>query len=59
MDVNKAVLDALRKSGKAMKSGELAEQSGLDKKDVDKALKELKRQGLIESPKVCYYAITK
>ena len=59
MDVNKTLIDTLKKAGKALKSGELAEQSGLDKKDVDKAIKELKKQGLIGLPKNCYYAIKK
>ncbi len=59
MDNNKTVLETLKKAGKAMKSSELAEQSGLDKKVVDKALKELKTQGVIDCPKNCYYAIKK
>lgn len=34
---------------------EIAEVSGLDKKEVDKAMKVLKTEGRIESPKVCYW----
>jgi biotin operon repressor len=49
------VLQALNKSGKAMKSGEIAEAIGLDKKEVDKALKSLKIGGKIFSPKNCFY----
>jgi predicted transcriptional regulator len=49
------VLDAMKKAGKALKAGEIAELSGLDKKEVDKAMKELKAEGAIESPKVCYW----
>lgn len=56
MDANEKVLEILKSAGKPMKGNELAEQSGLDRKAVDKALKELKKQGLIASPKVCYYA---
>ncbi len=56
MAVNDKVLETLKKTGKPMKSAELAEQLGLDKKDVDKALKELKKQNLINCPKACYYA---
>ncbi len=40
-----------------MKAAEIAEQIGVDKKEVDKAIKELKKQGTIESPKACYYGI--
>jgi biotin operon repressor len=49
------VLQALKKSGKAMKSGEIAEAIGLDKKKVDKALKGLKNDGKVFSPKNCFY----
>lgn len=50
------VLEVLKTNGEAMKSAEIAEKSGLDKKDVDKAIKKLKEEGKIESPKRCYYA---
>jgi hypothetical protein len=32
------------------------EKSGLDKKEVEKAIKELKKEDLIMSPKRCYYS---
>ena len=38
-----------------LKAGEIAEAAGLDKKEVDKAMKVLKTEGKIESPKVCYW----
>jgi hypothetical protein len=49
------VLQALKKSGKPMKSAEIAESAGIDKKEVDKALKALKAEEKIFSPKVCFY----
>jgi Mn-dependent DtxR family transcriptional regulator len=49
------VLQELKKSGKPMKSGEIAGVLGLDKKEVDKALKNLKTLGKIFSPKNCFY----
>lgn len=49
------VFDAMKKAGKALKAGEIAEITGLDKKDVDKAMKELKKEEKIISPKVCYW----
>lgn len=49
------VLDALKSAGKPLKAGEIAEAIGLDKKEVDKAMKVLKTEGRIESPKVCYW----
>ena len=49
------VLEAMQKSGKALKSGEIAEISGLDKKEVDKAMKILKEEDKIVSPKRCFW----
>jgi DNA-binding transcriptional regulator GbsR (MarR family) len=54
MSVEK-VLNAMKAAGKPLKAGEIAEVSGLDKKEVDKAMKVLKTEGKIESPKVCYW----
>jgi biotin operon repressor len=49
------VLQVLKKSGNPMKSGEIAEIAGIDKKEVDKAIKKLKSEDKIFSPKNCYY----
>jgi len=56
MEVTEIVLDTLSKSDTPLKSGEIAEKSGIDKKEVDKALKNLKKEESIISPKRCYYA---
>ncbi len=55
MEAKAKVLDAMKAAGKPVKAGELAEMTGLDKKEVDKAMKELKTEGAIESPKVCFW----
>ncbi|OFX89066.1 MAG: MarR family transcriptional regulator [Bacteroidetes bacterium GWF2_33_16] len=55
MDNTQKVLDAMKKAGKALKAGEIAEIAGIDKKDVDKAMNVLKKDGKIVSPKVCYW----
>ncbi|WP_345781535.1 HTH domain-containing protein [Persephonella sp.] len=56
MSMEEKVLEALEKAGKPLKSGEIAEITGLDKKEVDKVIKKLKKEGKIQSPKRCYYA---
>lgn len=56
MGVNETVLEALKNAKDPLKAGEIAEITGLDKKDVDKAIKALKAEDLITSPKRCYYA---
>ncbi len=58
MDANAKVLATLKKAGKPMKSAEIAEAAGIEKKDVDKAIKDLKKDGAIQSPKACYYSIS-
>jgi len=49
------ILETLNAAGKALKAGEIAEASGLDKKEVDKAMKLLKTEGKIVSPKRCFW----
>ncbi|ACO03469.1 MAG TPA: HTH domain-containing protein [Persephonella sp.] len=56
MSIEQQVLEAMQKAGKPLRSGEIAELTGLDKKEVEKAIKKLKKEGKIESPKRCYYA---
>ena len=55
MDAKNKVLDTMKSAGKALKAGEIAELSGLEKKVVDKAMKELKAEEQIVSPKFCYW----
>jgi len=50
------VLEALEKAGKPLTSGEVAEITGLPKKEVSKIMIALKKKGEVASPKRCYYA---
>lgn len=54
MSVEK-VLETMKAAGKPLKAGEIAEASGLDKKEVDKAMKVLKAEEKIVSPKRCFW----
>ena len=56
MSVEEKVLEVMKKAGKPLKTGEIVELTGLDKKEVEKVIKKLKKEGKIESPKRCYYA---
>lgn len=49
------VLEAMKAAGKPMKAGEIVEATGLDKKEVDKAMKMLKTEEAIVSPKRCFW----
>ncbi len=55
MNIEEIVLATLASAGKPMKSGEIAEKAGIDKKDVDNVIKKLKKEEKVWSPKVCYY----
>ena len=49
------VMDAIRKAGKPVSAGQIVELAGIDRKEVDKAMKKLKTEGKITSPKNCYW----
>ncbi len=59
MDTVELVFKTFAEAGKPLKSGEVAEMAGLDKKEVDKAIKKLKSEEKIVSPKRCYYEAKK
>lgn len=58
MSVEK-VLAAMSIAGKPMKAGEIAESTGLDKKEVEKAMNQLKKEGKIISPVRCAWEVKK
>ncbi|MBR1777320.1 MAG: transcriptional regulator [Alphaproteobacteria bacterium] len=47
------ILDMMKKAGEPLNAGKVAELSGLDRKAVDKAFAELKKDGAIVSPVRC------
>ena len=53
MDDKNTVLEAMRKAGEPVNAGKIAELTGLDRKAVDKAMTELKKEGAIVSPVRC------
>lgn len=55
MEAKEKVLDILKKSEKPLKAGEIVEKTGLDKTQVDKAMKQLKAEELIISPQRCMW----
>ncbi|MBC8525154.1 MAG: MarR family transcriptional regulator [Chlorobium phaeobacteroides] len=55
MEAKDTVLEIMRKEHKPLSAGQIAEISGLDRKEVDKAMKTLKNEDLIVSPRRCYW----
>ncbi len=57
--MEKKILDTLTKTGKPMRTGEIAEKAGLDKAAVEKAIKKMKADDIVFSPQRCFYDIRK
>ena len=53
MSDKEIVLETMKKAGEPVNAGNVAEMSGLDRKVVDKAFNELKKEGAIVSPVRC------
>jgi DNA-binding MarR family transcriptional regulator len=59
MESKDAIIKALELAGKPLKGGEIADASGVDKKEVDKQIKKLVAEGKVNSPVRCFYALVK
>ncbi|MBB6623341.1 MarR family transcriptional regulator [Clostridium gasigenes] len=58
MELTDKIIELLSKSD-SMRPGEIAEALAIDKKEVDKAIKQLKNEERLISPKRCYYSLNK
>ncbi len=59
METKAKVLAVMTEAGEPLNAGKIAELSGIDRKEVDKAMKELKEEGAIVSPVRCKWAPAK
>ena len=57
MDQEQIILEAMKKAGKPLKAGEVAELTGIPKDEVSKIFNDLKKSEKIVSPKRCYYEL--
>jgi len=53
------ILAAMKKAGKPMRPGEIADATGIDQKEVSKVIDALKKEGKVSSPKRCYWEPSK
>lgn len=53
MTEKEQILKAMREAGEPLNAGKIAELTGLDRKVVDKAMAEMKKDGSIVSPVRC------
>jgi len=56
MDIKEQVLNVMRTAGEPLNAGKIAELGGLDRKEVDKAMTQLKKEEKIVSPRRCYWS---
>ncbi|NLP37714.1 MAG: MarR family transcriptional regulator [Firmicutes bacterium] len=54
-----AVLKFFQEATEPVRASAVVEGTGLDKKEVDKVMNKLKKEGKIVSPKRCYWEIKK
>lgn len=55
METTEAILEAMKKAGEPMSAGQIADATGIDRKEIDKAMKAMKKEESIVSPKRCYW----
>ncbi len=55
MGAKDIILEVLKKESEPLNASRITELTGLDRKEVDKAMKALKDEELIVSPKRCYW----
>ena len=59
MSVKESVIETMKAAGKPLSAGEVEKLSGLNRKDIDKAFKELKGENAITSPVRCKWELVK
>ena len=55
METTEKVLATMKSAGMALSAGQIAELGKMDKKEVEKAMNVLKKEGKIVSPVRCYW----
>ncbi len=55
MDNYEVILEFFNQADKPVKAGEVAQATGIEKKEVDKVMGKLKKEGKIVSPKHCFW----
>jgi len=58
-ELKNKVMDALNSTTEPLKGEEIAAKAGIERADVDKAIKALRKEGKVESPKRCFYSTAK
>jgi DNA replicative helicase MCM subunit Mcm2 (Cdc46/Mcm family) len=59
MENNQKIIETFKSAKKPLKAGELADLSGIEKKEVEKLIKKMTVEGQLYSPARCYYDLKK
>lgn len=59
MSAKDIVIKTLSEAENPLKTGDIVGLVNIDKKEIEKAIKELKAEGKIVSPKRCYYTVNR
>ncbi|MCK4232772.1 MarR family transcriptional regulator [candidate division WOR-3 bacterium] len=51
------VIEAFKKADEPLKTGQVAEVTGIDTKEAGKIIKKLAKEGKLISPKRCFYGL--
>ena len=57
MSAKDKVINVFKSIEKPLRPSEIADQIGIESKEVSKIIKELREEGKVFSPKRCYYAL--
>lgn len=57
VDNEAKVIEAFKEAGEPLKTGQVAQATGIDAKEVGKIINKLKKEGKLVSPKRCYYGL--
>jgi len=57
MDNLEIIINAFKDSKEPLSAGQIANITGLDRKEVDKIMNKLKKEEKIVSPKLCYWEL--
>jgi len=57
--MEKEVLSAMKKAGKAVRPGDVAKMIGEESREVSKIISGLKKEGKVMPPKRCCYPLSK
>ncbi|MCL2113582.1 MAG: MarR family transcriptional regulator [Streptococcaceae bacterium] len=59
MDNKEVVLEAFQNSAEMLDAKAVAEITGIEKSEVSKVIAKLKKEGVLTSPKRCFYEMVK